>query len=246
MPSQLKAALLAELQRSDLTEADRDHLKRWIDSHDLSGDDSMWERIDAAAGPGSGWPGGTICRAVVSYALHARQIAEAARFGRDLHREERQQQRDELLALAQKAEDLAKYYRAVARFSGIAQYFKQFLLPIRSLWMFHEYEAELLRQRAGREPQPTTFISRQSGGKKKRGGSREINAFMVFMVDRMREECGKACYDAVAEMTNAAFPEADVTADDVGLITRAARRRTTDTLKRKKEARVYRGGLAGS
>jgi len=209
------------LKRSDLTRSDRIHLREWIKNHDLSGDDSIWERIvvDAQGEPAR------VYSDIISYALDARRIAEAVKRGDDPFRKERQQRRDELLQLAQKSDDLAKHYHAVERYSGIAMFFQRFLLPVRSLWMLHEYEAELLRQIAGREPLPTTFISRQSGGQGKRARSREIMAFMCFLADRMREECGKSYHDVVAEMTNAAFPKADVTADDVRSAMKAARRR---------------------
>jgi hypothetical protein len=130
-----------------------------------------------------------------------------------------------LLELADKADDLAKYYAEAEKFDGIAMFFARFLKPVAELRNWHEQEAVLLRQRAGREPKPTTFISRQSGGKNKRRNSRKYNAFMFLMPDQMRDICGKPHYDAVATMTNIAFSGAMVTADDVRNACRSTTRR---------------------
>src|SRR5262249_44281826 len=86
------------------------------------------------------------------------------------------------------------------------------------LWLIHECEAGLLRPHPLTEPGPTTFISRQTGGgktKKKRAQSRLYNAFIVFMVERMKAEFEKPYYGVVATLTNMAFPEAAMTSADV-------------------------------
>ena len=49
-------------------------------------------------------------------------------------------------------------------------------------------------------------VSRQSGGKGKRNQSRNLGVFMRQMVNCMYQCCGKPRYDAVATMTNIAFP----------------------------------------
>src|SRR5262249_8312922 len=165
-------------------------------------------------------------RDIIAYALDASRIAEAAGHGDDPIRRERKQQRDELLSLSKKSEDLAAHFRFVEQYSGIASFYQRFFLPVRSLWMFHEYEAKLLRQRASREPGPTTFISRQTGGgktKKKRKQSRIYNAFVVFMVMRMNDEFDKPYYRVVATLTKMVFPEAAVTTLDVQEIWRRGR-----------------------
>jgi len=172
--------------------------------------------------------------------LDARRIAEAASRGVDPTRRERQQQRDELLALTKKSEELAAYFRSVEQYSGIAMFYQRFFLPVRSLWMLHEYEAKLLRQQASREPPPTTFISRQTGGgktKRKRARSREYNAFIVFIVMRMNEEFCTPHYGVVATLTNMVFPEAAVSAQDVEATWRRGRawmQRNTRALNQEK------------
>ena len=66
-------------------------------------------------------------------------------------------------------------------------------------------------------------VSRQSGGKGKRNESRKLKVFMQQMVNYMYQLCGKPRYDAVAMMTNIAFPDADVDEENV----RSACRPTT-------------------
>ena len=178
-------------------------------------------------------------RDIIAYALDASRIAEAAGHGDDPIRRERKQQRDVLLSLSKKSEDLAAHFRFVEQYSGIASFYQRFFLPVRSLWMFHEYEAKLLRQRGSREPEPTTFISRQTGGgktKKKRLRSRVYNAFIVFMVMRMKDEFERPYYRVIATLTNMAFPEAAVASADVEAAWRrgeAYMRRNSRALKAK-------------
>src|SRR5262249_45232077 len=157
-----------------------------------------------------------------------RSIAEDAQSGNDPLFEERKRQRDLLLALADKAEALAKYYADAEKFSGIAMFYQRFLKPVSELLDLHKKEADLLRQRDGREPTPTNFISRQRRGKKRRH-SRKYNAFMFLMADHMSQICGKPHYDAVSDITNIAFLEAHVTADDVRNACRSPSRRRRST-----------------
>jgi hypothetical protein len=246
MAHTLKAALAAVLRGHNqelfadglygggLNAADRAFLKRWFE--DPSVNDPIWDRIVAQA------PGDTY-RTIIFYALQARRIAEDAKYGDDPVLQERQKQRAELLRMAENADDLARYYQETENYSGIAMFFQRFLvlpvlpeqeavprvelpfLRVQQLRELHEREAQLLRRLAGREPKPTTRISRQSGGKNKRKRSREYVAFMYLMVDYMREMCGKPHYDAVATMTNIAYPKSDVTAIEVRAACRPRRNR---------------------
>lgn len=237
--SEFKALLGVRFKSDGLDEPDRAHLKRWIENH-VSGDDPMWGRIAADARARGVWPRRAIYRTIIRYALAARRIAEAVTLGEDPILREKRQQRVELLALAEKADDLASYYQAAEHYSGIAMFFQRFLKPVEQLRELHQQEARLLRRRAGKEPEPTTFISRQSGGKNRRAHSRKYKAFMSLMADHMREGCGKPHHNAVAMMTNIAFPRAKVTADDSSsaqkATTRSGRLRKAGTLKRKKGA----------
>src|SRR5258708_29438280 len=115
----LKAALSDALKSNDLTNNDRGHLTEWMMDHPAD-HDSMWQRIVADADARRVWPRGTALRTIIWYALASRRYAEAIRFRDDPIRQERQRQRDELLVLAQKADDLAGYYRRAERYSGIA------------------------------------------------------------------------------------------------------------------------------
>jgi len=220
--------VLMEVLKTPYTSAeDKLHLKKWLSSeaaNDYIPDEIVADPLKRCD--------------VIAYALDARRYAEAAADGRDPAREENQKERLLRSQLAQKAEDLAAYFKSEEPYPGIAEYYERFLIPLRSLWMFHEYEAKLLRPKTS-EPGPTTFISRQTGGgrtKKKRARSREYNAFIVFMVMRMREEFGKPHYGAVATLTNMVYPESAVSTADVEATWRrgqAYMRRNTRALKPK-------------
>jgi hypothetical protein len=226
-----KPVIFEVLKRRYIRAADKVHLKKWLSSE--AANDRISEQI--VADP--------IKRGdIIAYALDARRHAEVAAHGRDQAREVNQRERLKRSELAQKAEDLASYFRSVEPYSGIAEYYERFLLPLRSLWMLHEYEAELLRPHPLTEPGPTTFISRQTGGgktKKKRVRSREYNAFIVFMVMRMKDEFDRPYYGAVATLTNIVYPEAAVSSGDVEAAWRRGQayiRRNTRALNPKKSS----------
>lgn len=225
MSSTLKAVLAKLSSDPELSQADKDHLKRWA----AYGDDISWGKIETDAEAQGLFPSGSAHETVIRDSLTARQIAERVNLGDDPVLQEKKQQRDLLLALADKAEALAKYYAQAEKFSGIAMFYQRFLKPVSELQDLHKQEANLLRQRAGREPAPTTFISRQSGGRGRRFHSRKYNAFMFLMADHMIELCGKPHYDAVSNITNIAFLKADVTTDDVRNACRAPARRRRST-----------------
>jgi hypothetical protein len=246
-PSTLRSALDYYLKRPGLTEADRAHLKRWL----AEARDPVWERIAAdtrtygelptmVEGPYSSFIGS---------ALRARQFAEssdtpAVQRKRKLQRE--QQDRSDLLELADKIEDVLRHHQSCR-----AQLLQQVPSPRgplpelpqeaearRSLdWL--RREAHRLRQVAEKvsagEPdwdwdRIPVRVSRQSGGKGKRSQSRNLGVFMQRMVNCMYRCCGKPRYDAVATMSNIAFPDADVVAENV----RLACRPTTRTARRKR------------
>src|SRR5208282_4150103 len=130
---------------------------------------------------------------IIWYALDARRIAEGVEGGNDPLLQDKQKRRVELLALADKADDLARFYQEEEKYSGIADFFQRFMaLPVMPeqeavprveppfLRMQHEREAKLLRQLAGREPKPTTFISREKG-------KRAVTAFIHLMANYMDE-----------------------------------------------------------
>jgi hypothetical protein len=110
-----KPVLIEVLRTGYLSAADKVHIRKWMNSE--AANDFIPDKV--VADP-------IIRKDIISYALHARQIAEAARHGDDLLRRERQQQRDELLALTKKSEDLAAYFRSVEQYSGIAAFFQRF------------------------------------------------------------------------------------------------------------------------
>ena len=233
-----KSALNNYLQRPGLTEADREHLKRWAE-HER---DPVWERIAADARRGELPP---IVDAPYSLfigeALRARQFAEgevvSPALQRKRNQQREQQERSDLLKLAGKIDDFLRHYRACSKARSPVRVpspkgpFQEELIAKLSLnWL--ESEAPRLRQLAEKVsagdstwdwgPIPVR-VSRQSGGKGKRNESRKLKVFMQRIVNCMYELCRKPRYDVVATITNIAFPNANVISEDI----RSACRPTT-------------------
>ena len=245
----LGSALRYHLQQHKLSEGDRGHLKRWLNEVDnpvwgqLAADTRKYGEMPTfVEGPYS---------AFISSALRARDFAEsqtdtpAVKRKREQQRE--QQERSDLLALAEKMEDVVRHRRSCRK----AQHPQRVPSPTGPLpdlpqeaeaklsldWLTRE--AHRLRQVAEKVsagepnwdwgPIPVR-VSRQSGGKGKRNQSRKLGVFMQQMVNCMYRWCGKPHYHAVAMMTNIAFPDADVVAGNV----RSACRPTTRTARRKR------------
>jgi hypothetical protein len=231
MKIRLVAALKADGFMGDkLDAADCAYLRRWADDY---ADDPIWEEILADARDYDQLPRRSMHSQLIEYALRVRRMAQSMKLGEDPNLRERQEQRAELLALAEKADDLARYFRKAEKYSGIAMFYQQFLvmpvmpeqeavlrveppfLRVQQLRELHEREAQLLRQRAGREPQPMIHISRQDRGKGRRG-LRQVRAFIELMTYFMENEiCGKQHRYAVALLTDTAFPGHDVDAEYV-------------------------------
>jgi len=227
------------LNNYPLTEADREHLKRWGE-HER---DPVWERIAADARRLGKLPPMVDApySLFIGAALRARQFAEsqtdtpAVKRKREQQRE--QKERLDLVKLAGKIDDFLRHYQACSKARSPVRVpspkglLTEELVALLSLdWL--EREAHRLRQLAEKvsagEPewegdQVPVRVSRQSGGKGKRNQSRKLGVFMQQMVNYMYQLCGKPRYDAVAMMTNIAFPDADVDEENV----RSARRPTT-------------------
>jgi hypothetical protein len=237
-----KSALNDYLERPDLTGADRAHLKRWLDEVR----DSVWEEIAADAnrcgelpplvdGPYSFF---------ISSALRARRFAESQTdtpaVQRKRKQQREQQERSDLLELADKMEEVVRHHGACKE----AHLPRRVPSPSGRLpdlpWEATKRSLEWLRREAHRlrqvaekvsagEPEwdsglVPVRVSRQSGGKGKRAQSRELGVFMQEIVNCMLHCCGKPRYGAVATITNIAFPDADVVAEHVRSACRTAKR----------------------
>lgn len=218
MSSTLRAELIAALKGDkflgeELDAAARGFLRRW--AHNCA-DDPIWEEVIADARTLDCWPHQSLHPDLIWYAISAWHIAQSVKGGDDPLFRERQNQCAELLALAEKADDLARYFRKVEKYSGIAEFFQRFLvlpvtpeqnavpriepplLRVQQMRELHQREAQLLRQRARRAPKPTTFISRKKA-------KRDMTAFIHLMTDYMNEFCGKRHRRAVALLASMAF-----------------------------------------
>ena len=244
----LGSALRYYLQQDKLSEGDRAHLRRWLNEVDhpvwgqLAADTRKYGELPTfVEGPYS---------VFIGSALRARHFAQSKTdppaVQRKRKQQREQQERSDLLALANKMEDVVGHYQACRKAhhqqpvpspSGVP------LPPLLRLEMkqleWLERNALRVRQLAERvsagEPNGDwdripIHVSRQSGGKGKRKQSRELGVFMQKMVNCMYGCCGKPHYHAVAMMTNIAFPDADVVAENV----RSACRPTTRTARRKR------------
>jgi hypothetical protein len=244
----LRSALNHYLQWPELAEADRAHLKRWL--NEVS--DPVWEQIAAdtrrygelptfVEGPYSFF---------ISSALRTRRSAESETDSPTLQRKRKQQreqqERLDLLALAEKMEEVVRHYQVCTKAhhpgrvpspSGPLPDLPRAAEAKRSLeWL--RGEAHRLRRLAEKQSvgEPNwgwdrnpIHVSRQSGGKGKRKRSRELGVFMQQMVNCMHGCCGKPHYDAVATITNIAFPDANVVGEHV----RSACRPTTRSGRRR-------------
>jgi hypothetical protein len=250
----LQATNLVEEQyltlRLSLSEADRAHLNRWLEEVR----DPIWEKI-AADARAHGELGAVVegpYSIFIGAALRARQFAEsetdAPAVQRKRKQQREQQESSELRALADKMEEVVRHYQACRKAQHPQRVPSPSGFPLspspRELETKQSLEwlgrnAHRLRQLAERpsagEPnwdwdRIPVHVSRQSGGKGKRNQSRKLGVFMQQMVNCMDRCCRKPRYDAVATMTNIAFPDADVVAEDV----RSACRPTTRTARRKR------------
>jgi hypothetical protein len=231
MKSKLVAILKSDkFYGEKLDAADRPFLRRWADDY---ADDPIWEEILADARAYGQLPHQSLHSQLIEYVLRVRGLAEGMRSGDDPILRERQKHRAKLLALAEKAHDLARYYQEAEKYSGIAEFYQRFpvlpvlpeqeavrhdkpqVLQVQQLRELHEREAELLLQRAGREPQSMIHISRQDRGKGSKG-LRQVRAFIEMMTYFMEHEiCGKQHRHAVARLTDIAFPGHDWDAEYV-------------------------------
>jgi hypothetical protein len=196
-----------------LTKADRDHLERWA-SQGHSYED-IWRRLAVAAELHGLLPPNSMYETIVREALFMRATAESAQSGIDFNLRERQQYYERHLDLAKKSDELADYYRWAAGYSGIANFFSRFFKPVGDLEDFHRREAEILRRHAGRLPKSSLRTSRQDRSKG-RTGLRKVNVFIdladCFIKDWI---CAYPDHEAIAVLTNIAFPGHDLIADDV-------------------------------
>jgi hypothetical protein len=187
------------------------HIERWLSS----ADDPVWHEIVTEALSDLAYtPPQDLIAANYGWIIHTgligKQAAErAATTGKDPLYEMDRTHHAHVLKLAESAEYLA------------TEYVQRPDMRSRNLALLLEKEAVCFRELAAKvKPKSRIRISRQSGGKK-RVRFRVYGAFMSFIINTMRQALGRPHYKAVVTMTNIAFPEADVTEDDVRSVWRA-------------------------
>jgi hypothetical protein len=192
-------------KREDATAVDRAFLESWRNR----ADDPIWSRTLATIR--TYYRPHTPYEWMVAKALRVNRMAEGARAGIDIVFQQRQNERRELLDLAGMAEALAHHLggldeETAAWYDG--------LLPIGDLVKLHQKEADILRERAGEEPQPTVPVIRQN----RRGTHSGLRARRAF-IDLIAEEIdrwtqgnapvGFNRVEAIVAFTRIGFPEAD-------------------------------------
>jgi hypothetical protein len=238
---QLAVALRAALKRGPPD--DRAFISRWL----AEADDPAFERLgtDIIARGKIGENPHLIYRTVISLTLSSWHTATDLKHGVDALSWRTQREIAELLALAHKADDLANFFRGSAKRNLLSLISPQVrlgplierrgLTSIQHLAALHSREARVFRRFAAKEAEKDrarTSLYRVSRIKR----ARERIAFMRLMVADLCGLCGKPHYDAVAAITNIAFPSADMTSENV----RAARRPTTRQGRRRKTGALGR------
>lgn len=196
-----------------LNRTDNIFLRRWAEG---CAGDPIWSQVIADALALYGWDSEHLYSELIWYAIDARRVSAHVKVGFDPIILKEKQERERMLSLAKKAEDLARYFAEVRKFSGVAAFYHMNLdLPVtpeqkkvyriepsylraEQLREIHEREAQLIRQRAGPEPKPRTFISRKKG-------KRDVVAFISLMSLYMIDLCGKPHNRAVAMLADMAF-----------------------------------------
>ena len=229
-------ALTIVLKDRSLTAIDREHIKRWRTGE--YADDPIWERLAAAARAHNLLPPDSIYESIIRESLQMRRYAESVGSGVDFELRERQQLHNRHLDLAQRADDLADYYKWAADYSGIADFFSRFLKPVDELEGLHRKEASLLRQRAGRPPVSAARVSRQDRRGQRRG-LRKVTAFVDLTAAFMNAWISKKPdYEAIALLTEIAFPKYDVDAEEALRPTTRSGRQRARALAAQKSKRV--------
>jgi hypothetical protein len=203
-----RSTLLAALAKFPQCSA---HIKQWLNS----ADDPVWKEIVSVivgrckyGKPEEHFAANY--QWIVNMGLVGKVDAEeAGKTGRDTSREFAQSQKAHHLKLAESAEYLAKEYatNSSTRFQQLARLLQS------EATNFHEIAAQW-------HTEPTMHVSRQAAGIK-RARFRVHAAFMSRIIRSMRRTFGKPHYKVVIIMTNAAFPEADVTEEDARSVWKA-------------------------
>jgi hypothetical protein len=235
MKTPLLAAIAAVSKEKGLSDADKSHLKRWA-TEDYR-DNPIWQKLETAARERNVLPMNSFYLGLVKETLYMRGRAESVASGTDFDLRHNQRLHQWQVELAKKAEDLADYYKWAEGYSGIAMFFNRFLRPVGELEELHRREAELFRQRARRPPKPGIRVSRQDRSKGRKG-LRKVNAFIDLANDYLEFGfSGKPNHEAIALLTEIAFPDFFVDPEFV----RTALRPTTAAGRREKAIRALAG-----
>jgi hypothetical protein len=172
----LGIGLLEDIDEDNkLTDTDRAFLTKWL----ASADDAIWSGILDTGQPAELYPHYTFPY-LVRFALRINRRAESGRFGGDMVFEAQQQRHKRLLDLADKAAELAQFFREQAKISYRLEQYEEELRPLPELIALHDAQARFLRKSAGPAPKPTLAPPRQDR-RKGRTGLRKRRLFTTLM-----------------------------------------------------------------
>jgi hypothetical protein len=208
MNAAVTAAVAALLRKPNLTDGDRAHLERWASDEYAAA--PTWRRLVNTGRERGIFPANSLYEDLVEESLYMRRRSESVACGIDFDLRENQRQHQRLLDLAKNAEEIADYYKWAEDYSGIAMFYYRFFRPVAELEEIHRREAELFRQRARRRPRPSVRVSRQDRSKGRKG-LRKINAFIDLANEYLTFGFSeKPDYEAIALLTEIAFPDFEV------------------------------------
>jgi hypothetical protein len=230
--SALTKAIRDVRQQESLTKKDRLHLDRW----QRQADDPIWDDLAGAIAAR-----GELFRSVdwasslmVQYALRARRQAEEyGQFNPKQEHEKREQIKADLLALADKMENVVKHYLTckTVHESGqppppdVDRYEDPVIAMRKQSLAWLQKDAQRIRERAmaitttPSIPYDIGFhyevlVRRQRRGRN-RSESGVISIFVQDMAGFIRERIGKPRWSTIADLTNVAFPSVEVDEDAV-------------------------------
>jgi hypothetical protein len=184
----------------------RDFVERWLANRD---DSKLWEGI-ADNAEKDGLSRETSYYRIAVSSLQASCAGDPANV-ENFSPKALRSQSERFLTLAECAQLMAQHYRGRLRVFGQSDQRSE------ARAQFYEEEAREFRQASAEALEWASMTRRQSGGVRFTG---EQIAFIRSLVENLRRHFGKPYHEAAAAITNIAYPEETVTADEIRTVCR--------------------------